>query len=64
MTVAMAAPLAPMARPEIRIGSRMMLTTAPPMVPIMDSLDRPSDRSRLEWIKEAMTTGEPMANQV
>ena len=57
-TVAMAAPLTPMAgkpsRPKIKIGSMMMLMTAPVICVIMESEVRPvacKNRSKQNWKK-------------
>ena len=49
--------MAPMPAPEMRIGSRIMFTTAPRTVPTMDSVDMPSQRTRLEGIKLSTIMG-------
>jgi hypothetical protein len=62
--VAMAAPLAPQPTVVMRMGSRMILMTVPPMLPIMDWVAMPSQRTRLEWIKFSTVAGAPMASTV
>ena len=63
-TVATAAPRAPHPSTLIMMGSRMMFSTDPAMVPTTDSTAIPSLRSRLEWIKVRMHTGAPAESTV
>ena len=57
ITVAMAAPAAPMPRTWIKTGSRTIFTTEPPTLPSMDRVEEPSQRSRLECINGSMIAG-------
>ncbi len=62
ITVAMAAPAAPMPSTWINMGSSIMFITEPPTLPSMDRVEAPSQRSRLEWIKGSITAGAPAAS--
>ena len=43
----------------MKIGSSMILTTDPSMVPVMEAVAKPSVRSRLEGVKDRMIKGAP-----
>ena len=64
MTVAMAAPAAPIPRALIKMGSRMILTMDPIMEPTIASEARPSVLRRFVGTSEKMITDAPRAIQV
>ena len=64
MTLAIAAPPAFRPSTEMKMGSKRILTIAPPMVPIIDSFDMPSERRRFEWMNESTSAGAPIASHV
>ena len=63
MTVAIAAPPAPICKPKINTGSRIIFTMEPVTEPIIAAVACPSVRSRFVGAKDKITNGEPKAIQ-
>ena len=59
--VAIAAPPAPMFKYRMKIGSKIILTIDPIIVPSIDSVAKPSVRIRLLGVKETIIKVAPKA---